>query len=169
MPARTLTTRWAAATLATAVVLVLALLPPFLNSAAAQAVETGFAWLCHQLPGRTLHLANEPVALCHRCLGMLTGLVAGLALAPVAPQVVAQWVDARLQARVLAAAVVPVAVDWALGALSVWTNTPASRALTGAVFGAAAGAMIGLALLAASRDRNGDASEACPKMARRLA
>lgn len=136
-----------------------ALAPPFVSDGLADGIRAAFAWLCHQLPDRTLHLGGQPVALCHRCLGMLAGLAAGVALAPVAPAVVRGWVDARQQARVLLAAAVPVAADWLLGAAGVWANTPASRGLTGALFGLAAGLMIGVAL--SLRRATSDAGGAC--------
>lgn len=134
---------WRAAALASAAVLLLALSPPWLPAGAARAVETGFSWLCHQMPDRTLHLHGAPVALCHRCLGILTGLVAGLAVAPRVPGLP---LGAQAQARWLVAAGLPTTLDWTLTALGIWTNTPLSRSLTGALFGVAAGLLVGASL-----------------------
>jgi len=136
-------TPWRAALLAAAAVLLLTLAPPWLPAGAARAVEASFSWLCHQMPERTLHLHGVPVALCHRCLGILVGLVGGLALAPVVPRVP---LGTRTQARWLVAAGLPTTVDWTLTALSIWINTPLSRSLTGALFGAAAGLLAGASL-----------------------
>lgn len=161
MTASPLTRLWALAALAATTVLVLALAPPWLAPGAAGAVDTSFSWICHQLPERTLHVHGTPVALCHRCLGLLAGLVGGIALAPVAPRAVRRLVDARRQARVLLVAALPVVVDWTLGATGLWLNTPLSRSATGALFGLAAGAMIGVALLAGpALAWNGDAHAA---------
>lgn len=149
---------WAAAVLAAVTVLALALSPPWLPPGVAGIVDGAFSWLCHQLPERTPHVHGTPVALCHRCLGMLAGLVAGLALASVAPAAVRRVVSARRQLRVLAVAALPVAVDWVLGAAGLWANTALSRSATGALFGLVAGAMVGVALLASPPRRwNGDA------------
>ena len=134
---------WRAAVLASGAVLLLALSPPWLPAGAAHAVEAGFSWLCHQMPDRTLHLHGAPVALCHRCLGILAGLVGGLALAPRVPGVP---LSARAQARWLVAAGLPTTVDWTLTVLGIWTNTPLSRSLTGALFGVAAGLLVGASL-----------------------
>lgn len=132
-----------AALLATAAVLLLALAPPWLPSGAAGTVEAVFSWVCHQMPERTLHLHGGPVALCHRCLGILVGLVGGLAVAPLVPRLP---LATREQARWLLAAGLPTAVDWTLTALGIWTNTPLSRSLTGALFGVAAGLLAGASL-----------------------
>lgn len=156
MTARPLPVAWTAAALLGIGTLALSLAPPWLPDAAADGVRRAFSWLCHQLPDRTFHTGDEPVALCHRCLGLLAGLAAGLALAPVAPRAVGRWVHSRQQARVLVAAALPAAVDWTLGATGVWVNTALSRGLTGAAFGLAAGAMIGVALLARPPERAAD-------------
>ena len=152
---------WTVAAFAATGMLAVSLSPPWLPAGPAHAVDAAFSWLCHQLPERTLHVHGTPVALCHRCLGLLAGLVGGIALAPLAPKVVRRLVEARRQVRVLVVATLPVAVDWALGVTGVWANTPWSRSATGALFGLAAGAMIGMALLAGPAQAwNGDARAA---------
>ncbi len=147
-------TLWRAAVLASAAVLLLVLSPPWLPDAPARAVEASFSWLCHQMPDRTLHVGGAPVALCHRCLGILAGLVAGLALAPRVPGLP---LGARAQARGLVAAGLPTAVDWTLAALGIWANTPLSRSTTGALFGLVAGLLVGVNL-AASHAAGADAT-----------
>ena len=136
-------TPWRATLLASAAVLVLSLAPPWLPPAPARGVEAAFSWVCHQLPDRTLHVGGAPVALCHRCLGILGGLVAGLALAPLVGRVP---LETRAQARWLVAAGLPTTMDWTLTALGLWANTPLSRSVTGALFGVAAGLLAGASL-----------------------
>lgn len=128
-------------------VLALALLPPVLPGAAAEALRTGFMWLCHQMPDRTLHLHGEPVALCHRCLGILAGFVAGLAAAPWAPGGARRLAATRQQARALGLAALPLVADWTLGAVGWLANSPVSRSVTGALFGLVAGTLVGLSLM----------------------
>ena len=131
---------------------VLAALPSALGGEAGAAVRGGFALVCHQIPERSPHLAGGPAALCHRCWGVLLGLVAGLLLAPGAgPAALRRLSQSPRQGLALALALGPAAVDWSLGALGLWANTPASRTLTGAAFGAAAGAILAANLLAGGR------------------
>ncbi len=142
---------WLAALGAVGTLAVLAVLPPVLGGDAGTFVHHAFAAVCHQMPERSPHLAGGPVALCHRCSGVLVGLLAGLALAPLAGASLLAGVRRRPQGLWLVAALVPTAVDWGLGALGVWANTPLSRTLTGALFGATAGLILAANLLAARR------------------
>jgi len=122
-----------------------------LGGEAGHVVRHAFSAVCHQIPERSPHLAGGPIALCHRCSGILLGLLAGLAVAPGVGRAALAGVARGGQGRWLAAAVVPTAVDWALGALEVWANTPLSRTATGALFGVVAGAILAANLLAPSR------------------
>lgn len=150
-------TPWRLAVAVAGLILAAALAPAVLPPPAADAVRSAFAWLCHQIPERTLHLGGAPVALCHRCLGVLLGMGLGLCLAPAAPRRVRGWTSAEAQARVLLAAGLPLAADWLLGATGLWANTAGSRSLTGAVFGVAAGGLIGVSLRARRRGGPGHA------------
>ncbi len=146
-----LTLGWTVALGAAAGLAALAALPPVLGGDVGAFVHHAFGAVCHQIPERSPHLAGGPIALCHRCSGVLVGLLAGIGLAP--------WIGASALARLrrqpqgrwLAAALVPTALDWALGALGLWANTPVSRTLTGALFGAVAGVVLSANLLAARR------------------
>ena len=138
----------ALAAFAVAVLLGLAASPGWLPPDLGATVHGGFAWLCHQLPARSPHTHGVPWALCHRCLGILAGVGLGLAMSP-ARAVAA--VDRLRPGRLVVAALVPMAVDWGLTALGLWTNTPASRIATGAVFGLAAGVVLALALRPSAR------------------
>ncbi len=81
-----------------------------------------FGKVCHQLPERSLHWLGEPVAVCHRCLGIYVGFAAGLALLP-AWRALTRFLLAN--PRRVAFFLVPMVLDVVLG------NTPESRLLTG--------------------------------------
>ena len=118
---------------------VLAALPPFVAPGVRGLLMAVFDPLCHQIPARSFQVGGVPLALCHRCYGIALGVVGGLAVAPL---VRARGADGRRGLRLLALAALPMAVDWALGALGMLANTPMSRVLTGAVFGTMAGLVL---------------------------
>ena len=136
-------TGWATALAVVALLLALAVSPPWLPPAVGAAVHAAFALVCHQLDGRSFHahgLHERPVAfaVCHRCTGIYAGLVAGVLAWPLARNAVERWMSPRVVV-ILGLACVPIGIDWALGATGLWANTAASQALTGGVFGAVAG------------------------------
>ena len=139
---------WGLALVGAALLAGLAALPPWLPAEAGALIQQGYALLCHQLPGRSAHVHGVPFALCHRCFGIASGLAAGVLSAPLVVGM-APAVGETLSRRagpLLGLALVPGAVDWALGASGVWANTPLSRTLTGALFGLAAGAALAVAI-----------------------
>ena len=140
---------WAVALAAAAALAALAVVPALAGGGLGAAVRLGFSAVCHQLPERSPHLAGEPAALCHRCSGILAGLVLGIAAAPALAAGLRQRIARAAQGGWLVAAALPTALDWLLGAAGVWANTPASRVLTGALFGLVAGVVLGANLLAA--------------------
>lgn len=115
----------------------LATLPPFLGVEGRAVVMNAFARFCHQMPSRSPHLLGVQLAVGHRTYGMLVGL----ALGSLAVLFLLRWTGVldRYMPRVLAAAALPMAVDWGLGVLGLWANTPLSRMLTGGLFGLVAG------------------------------
>ena len=125
---------------ATLGVVVLALLPPFLGETARGVIMQAFAGVCHQLPARSPQIGGLPLAVCDRCLG----IYGGLALGVIGYLPAARWQACvyRHAGLVLGAALVPLAVDWAGPMLGLWTNVPLSRAVTGALFGGAAGYLL---------------------------
>ena len=149
-----LTPGWSVALGAVGLLAVLAALPPVIGGEAGAVLRHAFSAVCHQLPERSPHLAGGPVALCHRCSGIGLGLGAGLALAPLLGPARLVRAARSVQPAWLLAAAVPTALDWALGALGVWANTPASRGLTGAVFGLVGGVVLAANLLTARSARD---------------
>ena len=137
---------WFAVAIATSVV-TLATLPAALGFEGGALVRAAFAPFCHQIPARSPHLHGVPLALCHRCFGIVGGLAAGVALGALVPDVLRR-LSGFNPLLVLGAAAVPTSVDWLLGVASVWANTGASRLATGALFGAAAGLVLAVSILA---------------------
>ncbi len=72
-------------------------------------------------------------------------MVGGLLVAPALPTQAARALVRARPLSVLGVSLVPLSIDWVLGALHLWANTPVSRTLTGAVFGVAAGALLAVA------------------------
>jgi uncharacterized membrane protein len=113
---------------------------PLAPAGAREVLMALFDPLCHQLPERSFAIAGAQFALCHRCFGVVVGLAAGAIVAPLFLQVI-RPADGR-GLRTMAIAAMPMLADWALDYFGVWINTTASRSLSGAVFGLAAGAVI---------------------------
>lgn len=148
---RPVTSGWTLAAGGTLALLALAASPPLLGGDVGAALHHAFSAVCHQIPGRSPHLGGGPIALCHRCIGILGGLALGLLLAPLAGSGRLAAVACAAQARWLLAAAVPAGLDWAVGVAGLWTNTPASRFATGAAFGAMAGLILAANLLTSRR------------------
>jgi uncharacterized membrane protein len=139
-----------------ALVVGVAWLPPVVSPEVRAALMKAFAPLCHQMPSRSPHVNGVALAVCDRCMGIYGGLLLGAGLAA-GVRVLATWVVpsrvshgtlARAAKTVLLGALVPIGIDWLGPMLSAWTplagwgNTPLSRALTGALLGAAGGALL---------------------------
>ena len=139
---------WALASAAVVALLAAVVAAPLLGGAGG-AVRFAFSHVCHQIPERSLMLGGGPIALCHRCFGVLAGFAGGVAVAPLVLRL--QALGRARAGRWLALALVPGAVDWLLGATGVWANTPVSRLATGALFGLVAGLFLAEALLAPPR------------------
>lgn len=126
-----------AAFVLTAAVLALVFAPPFVPDGPRALLRAAFAFLCHTLPDRSFHVGAHALGVCHRCTGIYAGLAIAAALFPLLARHSA-WLG-RMAPRVLAAALVPIGVDWVLGATGLWANTAGSRVATGLVFGLVGG------------------------------
>ena len=142
-----ISTGWTLAVGASLVLAVLAVLPPMVDGPFGALVHHAFSAVCHQIPDRSPHLHGEAIALCHRCSGILVGLIAGLAIAPLSGGPRLRRIERSAQFGWLILAGLPTGIDWAVGALGWWMNTPASRSLTGALFGLVAGGVLAANLL----------------------
>lgn len=118
----------------------LALLPPFVGETVRGTVMQAFAGVCHQLPARSPQIDGVPLAVCDRCMGIYSGLALGV----LGGAAVARWQAFvhRHAGGILLVALVPLAADWLGPVLGLWTNVPLSRALTGGLFGVAAGCVL---------------------------
>jgi uncharacterized membrane protein len=96
--------------------------------------------VCHQIPERSFHLWNEPLAVCHRCAGLYLGFALGIVSWPAFPAAAARLLA---RPRWIVALSAPLALDAVL-----LVNTGASRFGTGLL---AAYPLALLALAAASQ------------------
>jgi uncharacterized membrane protein len=123
-----------------------ALSPPLLGPEMRAAVRRGFAPVCHQMPGRSPHIGGVVLAVCDRCLGIYTGLLAGTMGAPWGS---ALWQGRRTARWVLLGGLSVLAIDWGGPVLGLWASTPLSRGLTGAMFGVLAAHLTATQILCA--------------------
>ena len=130
-------TSWGFAVLACAVVLVLAVLPPFVGPGFRYALMQGFDLACHQIPDRSFQIGGIPFALCHRCTGVVVGLVIGSLAVGFFRRSDGHF--GRRLRLILLLSILPMFVDWGIEMLGVWTSTPFSRLAAGLVFGVVAG------------------------------
>lgn len=104
----------------------LTLLAPFSRSRGGELGEwiyAFFAPLCHQIPERSFHCWGEPLAACHRCMGLYIGFTVGLLLLPFWHRLRRSLLD---HPRWLLAFAAPMVID----ALFL-PNTPVTRFGTG--------------------------------------
>jgi uncharacterized membrane protein len=143
-------TGWGLALGASLFVAALASSTPFLPVGARSIVMHMFSSVCHQLPDRSPHVDGIQLAACHRCMGIYWAIpVAALLYRSLR----GRWpFRGRQAAWFLFAAVLPACVDWGVDILGWWSNTPATRAATGALFGLAAGYYLARALGEIRRD-----------------
>ncbi len=92
-----------------------------------------FAFLCHQIPERSFHFHDAPLAVCARCWGIYSGFALGALCYPLVASLRRPVMPARMW---LLVAVIPTGIDFLLGFTGLWANTHWSRALTGALLGA---------------------------------
>jgi uncharacterized membrane protein len=93
-----------------------------------------FSFICHQMDSRSFHLENHQFAVCARCFGVYFGLLLGFLVYPFLRKV--DEIE-PLPRFWLFLAMIPIAIDWSLGAFDIWENTHLSRFITGLILGAA--------------------------------
>lgn len=102
-------------------------------SALARGIYKAFAYLCHQIPERSFHLAGHPFAVCSRC----TGLYAGFAFVTLALPLTRSLKRTDTPHVIwLLLSAVPLAIDFGLTYFDIWQNNHFTRVTTGALFGA---------------------------------
>jgi len=90
-----------------------------------------FSYVCHQLPERSFHFAGHKLGVCSRCTGIYAGFAFSVLLYPLARPLHTTQAPSRIW---LILAALPLAVDFGLGYFNIWSNTHASRFITGALF-----------------------------------
>lgn len=135
---------WALALALSSLLVLLATLPPFVGVELRQGLMHGFSTVCHQLPSRSPTVHGTPLAVCHRCYGIYWGLP----LAALLFLALARWdpLFNRYAGLILLAALIPTTLDWLLGILGLWPNTPISRLATGGLLGLVVGYYLARAL-----------------------
>lgn len=136
---------WLGLLAATVALVAAALSPPLLSPKWRAAVMHAFAPVCHQIPVRSPFLGGVQLAICDRCAGIYLGLVLGVATVGWGHRL---WRRAgRHDRSVLLGSLVPAGVDWIGPILGLWSSVPASRALTGMMFGVVAASFVADRLL----------------------
>jgi uncharacterized membrane protein len=129
---------WAISLAVAAIWVFLILLAPLGKISGFENLSSGiydaFSIICHQIDARSFHFENHPLAVCSRCFGVYFGLLFGFVIYPIFRKIEDIEPLPRLW---LFLAMVPMGVDWALGAFDVWENTHLSRFITGLILGAA--------------------------------
>jgi uncharacterized membrane protein len=135
---------WIIAVVVTVLLSALAAAPPLMPEPYRMLIMQAFHTVCHQIPERSPHWDGVQLAVCHRCFGIYLGLTAGTLSFPYT----GRWDKSlmRLASYLLLGAVLIPGTDWLLNVLGVWTNTPASRFITGGIFGVTAGYFFARAL-----------------------
>ena len=105
------------------------------HSAIAITIYRAFSKVCHQQPGRSFFIAGYPLAVCARCTGLYVGFTFTLILYPLIVSLNRTFTPPR---KWLILATMPLAIDFGLNFLGIWTNTHSSRLLTGLLLGSVA-------------------------------
>lgn len=129
---------WAITTAVVFVWVLLIVLPPIFAASGFTGFSSPlykfFSFICHQLPDRTFHFGEHPLAVCSRCFGVYFGLFAGLLMYPL-------WRNIDdiepLPRKWLILSIIPMGIDWSLTAFDIWRNTFATRFITGLILGVA--------------------------------
>ncbi len=93
-----------------------------------------FGFICHQMDSRSFHVENHQFAVCARCFGVYFGLLFGFLIYPFFRKI--DEIE-PLPRFWLFLAMIPIGIDWSLGAFGIWENTHLSRFITGLILGAA--------------------------------
>ena len=102
-------------------------------------IYTFFSYLCHQMPSRSFYLDGHALAVCSRCFGVYFGLLFGFIVYPIFRNINETEPFSRIW---LFLALIPIGIDWSLGAFGIWENTHWSRFFTGMILGAACAVFI---------------------------
>lgn len=128
---------WMTAGALTLLIALFVTLTPIYPPGFRQIVMKMFAGVCHQLSARSPHIDGVQLAVCHRCFGIYWGLPVAALLFGVLRGF---WPITRKSGLpILLASALPSGIDWFGDVVGWWVNTPASRMITGGIFGLTAG------------------------------
>ena len=144
---------WAISLAVAAIWLLLILAAPLTRAAGVTSASSPlyhfFSYICHQMPERSLHLANFQLAVCSRCFGVYFGLLAGFLVYPLWRRVDEIEPLPRIW---LFLSMIPIGVDWSLTVFGIWENTHLSRFVTGTLLGFACATFIVPAIVEITRN-----------------
>ena len=132
---------WGLTVMVMVCVLILISLPPWVGEPWRLMIMHAFDPFCHQIAERSPHINGVQVAVCHRCYGIYLGLLLG----PFLLFATRRWRGSG-SAFLVVLSLTPMSVDWVLDVIGLIVNTPASRMITGAVFGLFASLLVVRAL-----------------------
>lgn len=98
-------------------------------------IYLAFGYVCHQIPARSFFIEQHPFGVCSRCTGIYSGFLLGTMAYPLVRSLRQTETPAR---KWLFVAATPLAVDFSLEFLGIWSNTHFSRFITGALLGSVA-------------------------------
>ncbi len=98
----------------------------------ADALYFGFAKICHQIDGRSLHVFGEKFGVCVRCTSIYFSFLAGLLFYPFVRSLKSNKVPDK---RWLFFGILPMVIDVFLNDLGIHQSGDALRAVTGSIAG----------------------------------
>lgn len=102
------------------------------SGAAVHWTEKLFYGICHQIPERSFHINEFPMAVNSRCFGIFGGLWIGWALIPVAKDYMH---EVRWVISIFLVAVMLQIIDYGGNLFHLWENTNNTRVLLGGILG----------------------------------
>lgn len=100
-----------------------------------------FAGLCHQDPQRSFWVSGSPMAVCSRCFGIYSAVLAGWLFFPMVPNIL-KYIDGYKRWLLLGVLLINF-LDALGNFMGLWQNTLLSRFLLGSLIGLSAVLVIG--------------------------
>lgn len=121
--------------LSSVVLFILALGPGFYGQEYASRFHwlyEGFDLLCHQLPDRSYHISEVPMAVCSRCIGIYGAFMAGWLLLPFLSKM---NISLKWKIEWLIGLIILNLADVTGNFFEIWANTLATRLVLGMLLG----------------------------------
>jgi len=91
-----------------------------------------FSRVCHQIDGRSFHIAGYKFGVCIRCTSIYGAFFLGVLFAPFASRTIGRRLSSR---SLILLSALPMAADVALSAFGIHESTAVTRMCSGALFG----------------------------------